>query len=121
MNTTTYAADLIQALGDRGIAAEVARVGGNCHAVGAGFPGADLLVTDGDAGLPEYDDETGSLWVGLYADDERRWSLWLPNNPTPEQVADVAVYLLHGHPLTAERVDVAAIARRDRVVAIQED
>lgn len=56
-----YSKSLIRRLSRQGITAEIVGTGGNCTAVVIPLNGAEILVTDDDAGLPTRDNVLATL------------------------------------------------------------
>lgn len=107
----TYAEDIANALDGRivwrpdedrrlsavTLRAEVAGTGGNCMAVCVTLPDGEVLITDGDAGLPESD---GQVWAGHYDQlddgDVTRGALFRAGTPVVAIVGAVVRYLDDG-------------------------
>lgn len=87
---TAYVAELLDALpNESGYSGEAIGTGGNCEAVAVTFrpDGSQLLITDGDAGLPDGD----GAWIGRYDADGSMTDdyAWVAGPVSATQVAQV--------------------------------
>lgn len=101
MTTPARTTAILAALTAAGLRAEVIPTGGNCWAIGVTAPDApsrglypdeeSVLVTDGNAGLPE--DSDPGVWAGRYDDGDVIAERWIPE-ATPADVVGAVLELL---------------------------